>query len=58
MPKSRPPTMSSSLLQEVKQFLKPADSDLYECRHCGKTLEKESEKCPDCGCEDIAQYKL
>jgi len=50
--------MSSSLLKGMKQFLKPADRDLYECRHCGKTLEKKSEKCPECGSEEISRYEL
>jgi rubrerythrin len=46
------------LLEEVKRFLRPSQSELFECRSCGKTLEKEAEQCPECGGEDIATYKI
>lgn len=50
--------MSSSLLEGVKRFLRPSDSELFECRNCGQTLEEEAEECPECGGEDMASYKL
>jgi rRNA maturation endonuclease Nob1 len=50
--------MSSNLLKEVKRFLTPSSSELFECRNCGKTLEEEAEECPECGGEDIASYKI
>jgi len=51
--------MTPYLLNEVKRFLRPSDSALYECRNCGKTLEEQGvEECPECGCEEIAQYEL
>ncbi|MCY4730542.1 hypothetical protein KY092_08215 [Natronomonas gomsonensis] len=50
--------MSPYLLNEVKRFLKSDDYEIYECRRCGCTLEEKAEECPDCGCEDIASYRL
>ncbi|ELZ84483.1 hypothetical protein C455_00082 [Haloferax larsenii JCM 13917] len=50
--------MSPYLLEEVKRFLRPSDSVLYECRNCGYTLEKEAEECPSCCSEDISKYEL
>ncbi|EMA11545.1 hypothetical protein C437_01495 [Haloarcula vallismortis ATCC 29715] len=48
----------SSLLADVKQFLRPSDSELYECRRCGTILDKAADKCPSCGFEDIARYEF
>ena len=30
---------------------------LYECRHCGRTLDAAVEECPTCGTADIAYYE-
>jgi len=56
--RSGTPKMSPYLLEEVKRFLRPSDSVLYECRNCGKTLEEEAEECPSCGSEEISKYEL
>lgn len=29
---------------------------LYECRHCGTTLDADSEQCPTCGTAEIARF--
>lgn len=31
---------------------------IYECRQCGRTLEDETEACPQCGWVGIAVYEL
>ena len=31
---------------------------VYECRHCGATVEGPGETCPDCGGTDIARFSL
>jgi rubrerythrin len=50
--------MSSSLLNEVKRFLRPEDSALFECRDCGHKLEEKGEECPECGSSEISSYDL
>jgi len=31
---------------------------VHECRHCGCAVDAETDACPDCGREEIAQYDL
>jgi len=31
---------------------------LYECRECGTTVQADTEACPACGSEGIAEYEL
>lgn len=51
--------MSSYLLEEVNQFLRPSNSELYEYRNCGHKLEEEdAEQCPNCGSEEISKYEF
>lgn len=45
----------SSLASYVRHFLS-TDRVLYECRHCGETLEREQTECPTCGSDEIAEY--
>lgn len=33
----------------------PTQSNTYECRRCGRTVDAETESCPDCG-GGIAEY--
>jgi primosomal protein N' len=48
----------TDLLTEVQQFLKPSDSELFECRHCGCKLEEEAKECLSCGSEEVSRYGL
>jgi ribosomal protein L37E len=38
----------------------PTPMTLYECRHCGRTVEPRIEHCPDCGApaSAIARYDI
>lgn len=29
---------------------------LYECRHCGASVDEEGERCPECGGGEIAEF--
>jgi len=31
---------------------------LFECRHCGTTVEDRGSACPTCGSADIAHYNV
>jgi rubrerythrin len=31
---------------------------VYECRHCGATLVRESDECPYCGPTEVATFEL
>jgi rubrerythrin len=35
-----------------------SEAGLYECRHCGTTLDGEESTCPNCGTGEIAHYEL
>ncbi len=53
-----PPRMSSSLLEGVKRVLRPSSEDLFECRRCGKTLDRDADECSECGCEEVVRYEF
>lgn len=31
---------------------------IYECRNCGTTVDADTDTCPDCESDDIAEYRL
>ncbi|PGF14177.1 hypothetical protein CP556_24455 [Natrinema sp. CBA1119] len=31
---------------------------IYECRHCGTTVDQRTEYCPACGVSEIATYAI
>jgi primosomal protein N' len=31
---------------------------IVECRHCGCTVEPDTESCPACGAETLARYEI
>lgn len=48
------PTMT--LLTRVREFI--GDGAVYECRHCGTTLESEIDDCSVCGTSGVARYEI
>ncbi|MFB6092834.1 MAG: zinc ribbon domain-containing protein [Haloquadratum sp.] len=43
----------------VLQWLTADDDEtLYECRDCGRSFDDERASCPECGSENIAEYRL
>ncbi len=34
------------------------DSSVYECRHCGTTLESDIDDCPLCGKSAVVAYDI
>jgi rubrerythrin len=31
---------------------------IYECRHCGTTLDDEADRCPSCGGSETSRYEV
>jgi len=51
----------SGWLQQVvsgEEATTGTQTQLYECRHCGTTLDAEAEKCHVCSSAEIAVYVL
>ncbi|CCQ38023.1 small CPxCG-related zinc finger protein [Natronomonas moolapensis 8.8.11] len=49
--------MYRTLLAWVRRI--PAEDVVYECRHCGTTLESELDECSCCGTRDgVVRYEL
>lgn len=46
-----------ALLARVRRLLTD-DGTVYECRHCGATLEADSEECPHCERGEAVAYDL
>ena len=47
------------LFQRVRRLLDVRDDRvLHECRHCGTTLDAETEACDACGSENVARYVI
>lgn len=48
-----------TLLTRVRGVL-GTDAVVYECRHCGTTLEPEPEldECPTCGKDAVVRYQI
>ncbi|NHN42623.1 hypothetical protein G9C85_13430 [Halorubellus sp. JP-L1] len=48
----------SSIATLVKRLFGPDDDALYECRNCGQTVDTAVEACPNCGANEIAEYRV
>ena len=46
-----------TILTRVRNAL-GTDDVVYECRHCGKTIESELDECPTCGKEAGIKYEI
>ena len=46
--------------QFIQQIVRPEPSSTthHECRHCGYSVEKDVDECPQCGAHEIATYDL
>ncbi len=56
--KSSIPSMTSK--QFIQQIVRPKPSSIthHECRHCGYSVEKDIDECPQCGSHEIAANDL
>lgn len=34
------------------------ETRFYECRRCGHTVDGDAEPCPECGADDVAEYRF
>jgi len=46
--------------QSIRQIIRlsPLSITYRECRHCGYSVEKGVDECPQCGADEIAAYDL
>jgi len=51
------PMLSKQFIQRIVR-LEPSSTTLYECRHCGYSVEENVDECPQCGSHKIAAYDL
>ncbi len=47
--------LSKQFIQQIVRSV-PSSATHHECRHCGYTVEKDVEECPQCGSHEIAAY--
>jgi len=52
-----PPMLSKQFIQQIVR-LEPSSTTHHECRHCGDSVEKDIDECPQCGSREIAAYDL
>ncbi|ELZ42662.1 hypothetical protein C464_17442 [Halorubrum coriense DSM 10284] len=49
--------LSKQFIQQIVR-LDPSSATHHECRHCGYSVEKDVDECPQCGSQEIAAYNL
>ncbi len=49
--------LSKQLIHQIVRFEPPSTAH-HECRHCGYSVEKDINECPQCGSHEIAVYNL
>ena len=49
--------LSKQFIQQIVRLKLPSTAH-YECRHCGYSVEKDVNECPQCGSHEIAAYDL
>jgi primosomal protein N' len=49
--------LSKQFIQQIVR-LEPSSTTHHECRHCGDSVEKAVDECPQCGSREIAAYDL
>jgi rubrerythrin len=46
-----------TLLRRVRGLIGD-EGTVYECRHCGTTLESNTQTCPQCGRSEVVAYDI
>ncbi len=54
---SIPSMLSKQFIQQIIRPESPSTTH-HECRHCGYSVEKDVDECPQCGSHEIAAYDL
>ncbi len=49
--------LSKQFIQQIVR-LETLSTAHHECRHCGYTVEKDVDECPQCGSHEIVAYDL
>ncbi|MDB2272831.1 MULTISPECIES: hypothetical protein [Halobacteriales] len=49
--------LSKQFIQQIVRLDLPSTTH-HECRHCGYSVGKDVDECPQCGADEIAAYDL
>ncbi|AKH98653.1 MULTISPECIES: zinc ribbon domain-containing protein [Halobacteriaceae] len=51
--------MTATIVDGLKQLVgRGRDTVMYECRHCGTTVDHDADRCPRCDATAIARYHV
>lgn len=49
----------NDVLRRLKKALLGDDERVvYECRQCGRSLDADRDRCPNCGASEVARFTL
>lgn len=51
-------TLAAELLQTVRSKLGDGPTVVWECRHCGASLDGDRAACPRCGWDAVTRYEI
>ena len=59
-PGGRLPTAEnlSVMIETLRSLLRDVETVVCECRQCGRNVDLNTDRCPDCGSERIASYSV
>jgi len=46
------------MLESVRSLFEGGQTVVHECRECGRTVDGDTDRCPACGTESIASYRV
>jgi rubrerythrin len=49
--------LGKQFIRQIARLELPSTTH-HECRHCGYSVEKDIDECPQCGSHEIAAYDL
>jgi rubrerythrin len=51
--------MTAAIVDGLKHLARRGRKQtIYECRRCGTSVDHTTDRCPVCGCAEIARYDL
>lgn len=46
------------MLESLHSLFAGPETVVHECRDCGRTVDGDTDRCPACGTESIARYRV